>query len=166
MLTIPYQSTACWPLSSHQHCFSYLLGKWCFLVQKNNFAEYFSRILFSSTLSLYALNLRPKSPQKTLLLVQFFLLSWKEEKYVGEKIFLTYDRIMITTGICPKTFAPIYPHYKSFDSYIKPQLDSSGSKSMRVVYLLIPTSNHNFCIEVLGCYEVVYLLIPTSNHNV
>lgn len=28
---------------------------------------------------------------------------------------------MITTGICPKTFAPIYPHYKSFDSYIKPQ---------------------------------------------
>ena len=72
--TIPNQSTACWPLSSHQHCFSYLLGKWCFLVPKNSFTEYFSRFLFSSTLSLYALNLRPKSPQKTLLLVQFFLL--------------------------------------------------------------------------------------------
>ena len=122
MSTIPNQSTACWPLSSHQHCFSYLLGKWCFLVPKNSFTEYFSRFLFSPTLSLYALNLRPKSPQKTLLLVQFFLLSWKEEKYVGEKFFLTYDRIIITTGICPKTFAPIYPHYKSFDSYIKPQL--------------------------------------------
>lgn len=121
MSTIPNQSTACWPLSSHQHCFSYLLGKWCFLVPKNSFTEYFSRFLFSPTLSLYALNLRPKSPQKTLLLVQFFLLSWKEEKYVGEKFFLTYDRIIITTGICPKTFAPIYPHYKSFDSYIKPQ---------------------------------------------
>ena len=124
MSTIPNQSTACWPLSSHQHCFSYLLGKWCFLVPKNSFTEYFSRFLFSPTLSLYALNLRPKSPQKTLLLVQFFLLSWKEEKYVGEKFFLTYDRIIITTGICPKTFAPIYPHYKSFDSYIKPQLST------------------------------------------
>lgn len=127
MSTIPNQSTACWPLSSHQHCFSYLLGKWCFLVPKNSFTEYFSRFLFSPTLSLYALNLRPKSPQKTLLLVQFFLLSWKEEKYVGEKFFLTYDRIIITTGICPKTFAPIYPHYKSFDSYIKPQ----HTKSLR-----------------------------------
>ena len=126
MSTIPNQSTACWPLSSHQHCFSYLLGKWCFLVPKNSFTEYFSRFLFSPTLSLYALNLRPKSPQKTLLLVQFFLLSWKEEKYVGEKFFLTYDRIIITTGICPKTFAPIYPHYKSFDSYIKPQLCCSS----------------------------------------
>ena len=126
MSTIPNQSTACWPLSSHQHCFSYLLGKWCFLVPKNSFTECFSRFLFSPTLSLYALNLRPKSPQKTLLLVQFFLLSWKEEKYVGEKFFLTYDRIIITTGICPKTFAPIYPHYKSFDSYIKPQLCCSS----------------------------------------
>ena len=35
---------ACWSLSSHQHCFSYLLGKWCFLVPKNNFAEYFCHI--------------------------------------------------------------------------------------------------------------------------
>ena len=32
-------------------------------------------------------------------------------------------------GICPKTFAPIYPHYKSFDSYIKPQLPCLSSTS-------------------------------------
>ena len=181
------QSTACWPLSSHQHCFSYLLSKWCFLVPKNSFTEYFSRFLFSSTLSLYALNLRPKSPQKTLLLVQFFLLSWKEEKYVGEKFFLTYDCIMITTGICPKTFAPIYPHYKSFDSYIKPQpwsknynevlccisfdsyikpqLCTTSTFLAPVVYLLIPTSNHNYRNSFSKRYYVVYLLIPTSNHN-
>ena len=165
MPTIPNQSTACWPLSSHQHCFSYLLGKWCFLVPKNSFTEYFSRFLFSSTLSLYALNLRPKSPQKTLLLVQFFLLSWKEEKYVGEKFFLTYDRIMITTGICPKTFAPIYPHYKSFDFYIKPQPASQMHLNYAVVYLLIPTSNHNQCLCLHFLHHVVYLLIPTSNHN-
>ena len=172
------QSTACWPLSSHQHCFSYLLSKWCFLVPKNSFTEYFSRFLFSSTLSLYALNLRPKSPQKTLLLVQFFLLSWKEEKYVGEKFFLTYDCIMITTGICPKTFAPIYPHYKSFDSYIKPQpittmrqgwmccisFDSyikpqhwvCGQLVCSVVYLLIPTSNHNWC-HPWWCSYLLYI---------
>lgn len=28
----------------YQHCFSYLLGKWCFLVQKNSFAEFFCHI--------------------------------------------------------------------------------------------------------------------------
>ena len=34
-----------------------------------------------------------------------------------------------------------------------------------VVYLLIPTSNHNFCLLLLYSASVVYLLIPTSNHN-
>ena len=36
---------------------------------------------------------------------------------------------------------------------------------MRVVYLLIPTSNHNSCNLVAVKGNVVYLLIPTSNHN-
>ena len=36
---------------------------------------------------------------------------------------------------------------------------------MYVVYLLIPTSNHNFHDSVAGASDVVYLLIPTSNHN-
>ena len=53
----------------------------------------------------------------------------------------------------------------SFDSYIKPQLAAITIGISSVVYLLIPTSNHN-----LWCYSnfrgsVVYLLIPTSNHN-
>ena len=34
-----------------------------------------------------------------------------------------------------------------------------------VVYLLIPTSNHNCRGASSVCYGVVYLLIPTSNHN-
>ena len=72
---------------------------------------------------------------------------------------------MITTGICPKTFAPIYPHYKSFDSYIKPQRNRIRDKRDGVVYLLIPTSNHNALPLGLPSAEVVYLLIPTSNHN-
>ena len=32
----------------------------------------------------------------------------------------------------------------SFDSYIKPQLCCCGYSFKHVVYLLIPTSNHNF----------------------
>ena len=40
----------------------------------------------------------------------------------------------------------------SFDSYIKPQHHSYSSKFLKVVYLLIPTSNHNF-------YSFFYLII-------
>ena len=39
------------------------------------------------------------------------------------------------------------------------------SKSFLVVYLLIPTSNHNWDILLIVPGIVVYLLIPTSNHN-
>ena len=53
----------------------------------------------------------------------------------------------------------------SFDSYIKPQLSSNSMWWKSVVYLLIPTSNHNSRASFLGRGMVVYLLIPTSNHN-
>ena len=53
----------------------------------------------------------------------------------------------------------------SFDSYIKPQLIPSCSHGFQVVYLLIPTSNHNLPIHRSCLRYVVYLLIPTSNHN-
>ena len=59
----------------------------------------------------------------------------------------------------------IYGCCISFDSYIKPQLLGMYEGGKVVVYLLIPTSNHNkMLIESEGTY-VVYLLIPTSNHN-
>ena len=54
----------------------------------------------------------------------------------------------------------------SFDSYIKPQRNSFSCFFLRVVYLLIPTSNHNISSKGLFPKFVVYLLIPTSNHNV
>ena len=38
----------------------------------------------------------------------------------------------------------------SFDSYIKPQLGDMHKKFIKVVYLLIPTSNHNMVLWVLG----------------
>ena len=66
------------------------------------------------------------------------------------------------------TFGEIV-HYKggciSFDSYIKPQRVNTSQDSNQVVYLLIPTSNHNFRQSTEPSIHVVYLLIPTSNHN-
>ena len=53
----------------------------------------------------------------------------------------------------------------SFDSYIKPQRIPSTLFVSSVVYLLIPTSNHNIFSTVGAFAGVVYLLIPTSNHN-
>ena len=53
----------------------------------------------------------------------------------------------------------------SFDSYIKPQLHQWILRRRCVVYLLIPTSNHNPVFVSSAPYSVVYLLIPTSNHN-
>ena len=53
----------------------------------------------------------------------------------------------------------------SFDSYIKPQLRQYPLDFDSVVYLLIPTSNHNCTSSLFAILLVVYLLIPTSNHN-
>ena len=53
----------------------------------------------------------------------------------------------------------------SFDSYIKPQQADMKSQAKEVVYLLIPTSNHNIPLSSMEYNLVVYLLIPTSNHN-
>ena len=53
----------------------------------------------------------------------------------------------------------------SFDSYIKPQLHMMINSCHIVVYLLIPTSNHNRSTRRTWSSSVVYLLIPTSNHN-
>ena len=53
----------------------------------------------------------------------------------------------------------------SFDSYIKPQPLRLYGNRRWVVYLLIPTSNHNYAIKKIRLKIVVYLLIPTSNHN-
>ena len=53
----------------------------------------------------------------------------------------------------------------SFDSYIKPQPRNLSRYGLPVVYLLIPTSNHNWLRSSLCRIKVVYLLIPTSNHN-
>ena len=60
---------------------------------------------------------------------------------------------------------PIQDGCISFDSYIKPQRKAVTDLANIVVYLLIPTSNHNTILLCLEASSVVYLLIPTSNHN-
>ena len=48
----------------------------------------------------------------------------------------------------------------SFDSYIKPQLDTCRSIAIRVVYLLTPTSNHNlWCFNKLGSQLYIFWLL-------
>ena len=53
----------------------------------------------------------------------------------------------------------------SLYSYIKPQLWMVRHHVARVVYLYIPTSNHNRDDGGYCRLSVVYLYIPTSNHN-
>ena len=68
------------------------------------------------------------------------------------------------TTTCPFVCPP-KPRCISFDSYIKPQLGVNSCIGIGVVYLLIPTSNHNNTANASMFSFVVYLLIPTSNHN-
>ena len=44
----------------------------------------------------------------------------------------------------------------SFDSYIKPQLPSGTPFVITVVYLLIPTSNHNLLVSSLN-HQSLYI---------
>ena len=50
-------------------------------------------------------------------------------------------------------------------SYIKPQQCANVKSCDCVVYVSIPTSNHNCPVIVCCCWLVVYVSIPTSNHN-
>ena len=50
-------------------------------------------------------------------------------------------------------------------SYIKPQHYNVLKEPGLVVYVSIPTSNHNTERNWVAPFEVVYVSIPTSNHN-
>ena len=77
-------------------------------------------------------------------------------------LFISWFLHQTTTANRP---IPIASSCLSLDSYIKPQLSAVALRYTSVVYLLIPTSNHNCRIGSIGQCIVVYLLIPTSNHN-
>lgn len=51
------------------------------------------------------------------------------------------------------------------NTYIKPQPERLDRFLVSVVYLFIPTSNHNLDYGKKHGGKVVYLFIPTSNHN-
>ena len=85
-------------------------------------------------------------------------------QHVGkiQKLYIFWFLHQTTTR---KTNCENYYSCISFDSYIKPQRWWFSSYDWWVVYLLIPTSNHNWFFIITWSFIVVYLLIPTSNHN-
>ena len=85
----------------------------------------------------------------------------KRDKYF-EPLYIFWFLHQTTTY---KTISILFQGCISFDSYIKPQHLLVLSDAKVVVYLLIPTSNHNHPGRGFHLPSVVYLLIPTSNHN-
>ena len=66
-----------------------------------------------------------------------------------------------TCARCPLSYTSCICLY----SYIKPQLKLYTSFNLKVVYVSIPTSNHNYRELRIRLLLVVYVSIPTSNHN-
>ena len=75
-------------------------------------------------------------------------------------IFIFLHQTTTPKSPCPKNIGCI-----SLYSYIKPQQYDDLVRTATVVYLYIPTSNHNAPRLRLCTLSVVYLYIPTSNHN-
>ena len=89
-------------------------------------------------------------------------LGWKPSALILRCIsFDSYIKPQLSLSSCSRRICCI-----SFDSYIKPQQQHLCSRYKLVVYLLIPTSNHNSACSLSLAIWVVYLLIPTSNHNI
>ena len=86
----------------------------------------------------------------------------QQERDSKDPLYIFWFLHQTTTYLRPRYW---YTCCISFDSYIKPQLSWGGFGGGKVVYLLIPTSNHNPGAPALRLRSVVYLLIPTSNHN-
>ena len=88
--------------------------------------------------------------------------NWQRKHLCGCSLYIFWFLHQTTTRIWVRTR---YLRCISFDSYIKPQHYMNQDNCFLVVYLLIPTSNHNVIYLVHNYGFVVYLLIPTSNHN-
>ncbi len=88
---------------------------------------------------------------------------------------IIYDRRLLQSCICLYSYIkPQLINTCSFESlrciclysYIKPQLCPCHCSLGRVVYVSIPTSNHNCAVVLATETTVVYVSIPTSNHNI
>ena len=88
--------------------------------------------------------------------------TWWLDEFIESELYIFWFLHQTTTQM---VHLPSRHRCISFDSYIKPQLCLDKEGNLMVVYLLIPTSNHN-PLRLINCIVyVVYLLIPTSNHN-
>ena len=72
----------------------------------------------------------------------------------------SYIKPQLDGAVCLSTWRCICLY-----SYIKPQLVIAAGAQLAVVYVSIPTSNHNSWLGWPLPMMVVYVSIPTSNHN-
>ena len=86
--------------------------------------------------------------------------------FIVTSIYPMYIFIFLHQTTTPLCIHLILTGCISLYSYIKPQLEGLEPLVHWVVYLYIPTSNHNIVFSVSPRKLVVYLYIPTSNHNV
>ena len=106
----------------------------------------------------------------SLLYTCMLFISWflHQTTTIGVAVLAVVGCLSLDSYIKPQHVASSSrdkPCCLSLDSYIKPQHRLLQSLQKRVVYLLIPTSNHNSVRSMMRSVQVVYLLIPTSNHN-
>ena len=90
-------------------------------------------------------NHNPRSSRSTMARLYIFIFLHQTT---------THIRLTLFDGCCISLY-----------SYIKPQPYRAFTIPYLVVYLYIPTSNHNYHDFVVSTHGVVYLYIPTSNHN-
>ena len=94
-------------------------------------------------------------------------------KYISGNIESASNMICALIPFLPSSTANVqaqgkgdYRSYAVLDKYMRVISVSGEDETLEVVvYLLIPTSNHNLLLEPVEGAAVVYLLIPTSNHN-
>ena len=84
---------------------------------------------------------------------------------------LCYEKLYIFWFLHQTTtcdwYLSLYSCCISFDSYIKPQQVEDNSRCVVVVYLLIPTSNHNYCyfwVYISRLY-IFWFLHQTTTRN-
>ena len=107
---------------------------------------------------------RAASPTPQLFISWFLHQTTTSEQRELRLLQLFISWFLHQTTTCRDAMRP-WSRCLSLDSYIKPQPSSNRRRSENVVYLLIPTSNHNVGCGHCDACRVVYLLIPTSNHN-
>ena len=133
-------------------------------------SQHLSKCSLATCASIYSICISDPSwlaQQRTIHADVFWIVPWMHCVH-GQTINLLNSCLSLDSYIKPQPTVNVQVDQLrclSLDSYIKPQQPLYTNKPICVVYLLIPTSNHNLTETEEFALQVVYLLIPTSNHN-